>query len=30
VVYGYSAFAAGRYPKAIAEITGTGLAAPTF
>ena len=30
VVYGYSAFAAGRYPKAVAEITGTGLAAPTF
>ena len=30
VVYGYSAFAGGRYPKAIAEITGTGLAAPTF
>lgn len=30
VVYGYSAFAGGRYPKAIAEITGTGLIAPTF
>ena len=30
VVYGYSAFAAGRYPKAIAEITGTGVIAPTF
>lgn len=30
VVYGYSAFTAGRYPKAVATITGTGLAAPTF
>lgn len=30
VVYGYSAFAGGRYPKAIAEITGTGIIAPTF
>lgn len=30
VVYGYSAFTAGRYPKAVAVITGTGLAAPTF
>lgn len=30
VVYGYSAFAGGRYPKAVAEITGTGLIAPTF
>lgn len=30
VVYGFSAFAGGRYPKSLAEITGTGLAAPTF
>ncbi len=30
VVYGYSAFAAGRYPSAVSEITGTGLIAPTF
>ena len=30
VVYGYSAFAGGRYPKAVAEITGSGLIAPTF
>jgi len=29
-VWGYSAFASGRYPKSIAEITGTGLTAPTF
>lgn len=30
VVYGYTAFAAGRYPTGIAVISGTGLAAPTF
>lgn len=30
VVYGYSAFAGGRYNKAVAEITGTGLIAPSF
>ena len=30
VVYGYSAFTAGRYPKATGDITGTGLIAPTF
>jgi HK97 family phage major capsid protein len=30
VVYGYMAFTAARYPKAIASITGTGLIAPTF
>ena len=30
VVYGYSAFTVRRYPKAWAEIIGTGLAAPTF
>lgn len=30
VVYGYSGFTAGRYPKAVATIGGTGLAAPTF
>ena len=30
VVYGYSAFTAGRYPASQANITGTGLAAPTF
>lgn len=29
-VWGYSAFASGRYPESIAEITGTGLIAPTF
>ncbi len=29
-LYAYSAFMAGRYPKAIATIGGTGLAAPTF
>jgi HK97 family phage major capsid protein len=29
-VWGYSAFTAGRYPKASATIGGTGLAAPTF
>lgn len=30
VVYGYSAYTVRRYPKAWAEIIGTGLAAPTF
>jgi HK97 family phage major capsid protein len=30
VAYGYSAFIAGRTPKSIAKITGTGLSAPTF
>jgi HK97 family phage major capsid protein len=30
VVYGYAAFASGRYPKGISEIVGTGLIAPTF
>lgn len=30
VLYGFSAFTAERYPKAIAQINGTGLAAPTF
>jgi HK97 family phage major capsid protein len=30
VVYGYSAFTAGRYPGAVSKITGTGLVAPTF
>lgn len=30
VVFGYSAFTAGRQPQATAIITGTGLAAPTF
>lgn len=30
VVYGYSAFTAGRYPKAAAVISGTGLVTPTF
>jgi len=30
LVYGYSAFTAGRYPQAVARIVGTGLAAPTF
>lgn len=29
-VYGYSAFLATVYPKAIAQISGTGLTAPTF
>jgi len=29
-VYGYLAFTAGRYPKSIVEIGGTGLVAPTF
>jgi hypothetical protein len=27
--YNYFAFTAGRYPKAVAKITGTGLAAPS-
>jgi HK97 family phage major capsid protein len=30
VLYGYSAFTAGRYPGAQGTISGTGLAAPTF
>lgn len=30
VVYGYSAFTAGRYPKAASVISGTGLVTPTF
>lgn len=30
VLYGYSAFTAGRYPGAHGTITGTGLGAPTF
>ena len=30
VVYGYSAFTAGRYPGAVSAISGTGLSAPTF
>ena len=30
VVYGYSAFSAGRYPGAVSVIAGTGLVAPTF
>lgn len=30
VVYGYSAFSAGRYPGATSIISGTGLVAPTF
>jgi HK97 family phage major capsid protein len=30
VVYGYSAFSAGRYPGAVSRISGTGLVAPTF
>lgn len=29
-VYGYSAFTAGRYPKAVAKIGGTGLVTPSF
>lgn len=29
-LYNYFAFAAGRYPKSISKITGTGLIAPTF
>ena len=30
VVYGYNAFASGRYPRGISEISGTGLVTPTF
>ena len=30
VAYGYSAFTAGRYPKGICTVGGTGLVAPTF
>jgi HK97 family phage major capsid protein len=30
VVYGYSAFTAGRYPGAVSVISGTGLVTPTF
>jgi hypothetical protein len=30
VVYGYSAFTAGRYPGATSVINGTGLVTPTF
>jgi hypothetical protein len=30
VMFGFSAFTAGRYPKAIAKIGGTGLVTPTF
>lgn len=30
VVYGYSAFTAGRYPTANGDISGTGLVTPTF
>jgi HK97 family phage major capsid protein len=30
VVYGYSAFTAGRYPLATGDITGTGLVTPAF
>ena len=30
VVAGYSAFTAGRYPTAVAKISGTGLATPSF
>jgi HK97 family phage major capsid protein len=30
IVYGYSAFTAGRYPNAFALIGGTGLVSPTF
>lgn len=30
VVYGYAAFTAGRYPKGISTITGTGLTTPSF
>ena len=30
VIYGYSAYTAGRYPQAIGTISGTGLVAPTF
>lgn len=30
VVYGYAAFTAGRYPKSVSVISGTGLVTPTF
>ncbi len=30
VVYGYSAFTAGRYPASVSVISGTGLVTPTF
>lgn len=30
VVYGYTAFTAGRYPTAVATVGGTGLVTPTF
>jgi hypothetical protein len=30
VLYGYSAFTAGRYPSAHGTVGGTGCAAPTF
>lgn len=30
VVYGYSAFSAGRYPGAVSVVNGTGLVPPTF
>lgn len=30
VVYGYTAFTAGRYPKGVATVGGTGLVTPTF
>lgn len=30
VLFGFSAFTAGRYPKAVAKIGGTGLVTPTF
>ena len=30
VVYGYAAFTAGRFPKSVSVISGTGLVAPTF
>lgn len=30
VLYGFSAFAAGRYPKAVATVGGSGLILPTF
>ena len=30
VVYGYSAYTAGRYPNAFALIGGTGLVTPSF
>jgi hypothetical protein len=30
VVYGYSAFASGRYPAGMTKIQGTGLITPSF